>query len=195
MAEDEDAQAGSADGAVVIAAADIGRAALLAALENERADFSGRGLLCFELLVDVALRPVEYERHERAALGADAQQLGGEAFVVGIEPDLYRILLHLRLWGFNLNVCGDAARHAFNGRGPIRICGFRPLRVGADAERGEHLRQSLAVSDFAVLDPRDELLAFADLRGQRVAGHILGNARAANVIAPRHRLGVSIPRR
>ena len=71
---------------MVVAAAHIGRAALLAALEDERAHLAGRWPLRLELRVDVALRAVEHERLDGAALAADAQPLGREELVVGVEP-------------------------------------------------------------------------------------------------------------
>src|SRR5207302_6896158 len=81
MAEDEDALAGAATGAMVVAATHVGRAALQAALEDERAHLAGRRLLRLERGVDVALDAVEHQRLDRAALAADAQALGGEVWI------------------------------------------------------------------------------------------------------------------
>src|SRR5439155_7233242 len=73
VGEDEGAQAAAAAGAVIEPPADVGRAALLPALEHERADAAEFGALRFEPRVDVPLRAIEYERQGGAALGADAQ--------------------------------------------------------------------------------------------------------------------------
>ena len=182
VGEDEHAQAAVAAGAMIEAAAHIGRAALLAALEDERAHLAGRRLLRLEPRVDVALHAVEHERLDGAALAADAQLLGGEEFVVGGEPRLPRALLR-RALGLRLAV----RRLTSRGRGLVeqrRIDGrnrdtklrqqngfrrrerdVRALRVG-DRERAA--RHHLLGDREPVLQPRVDRDAELDLEQRHV---------------------------
>ena len=95
VGENEGAQAASPRGAVIEAGGDVARTALLAALEDKRAHLAGCGALRLDALMNVALRPVEHERHDRAALAADAQMLAREIFEVGLKTCLRRPALHL----------------------------------------------------------------------------------------------------
>src|ERR1700692_1443330 len=84
VSEDEDAHALGVDGAVVEARRHIGRAALLAALEDQRPHAAGLAQLRVEAAVNELLRAVEDQPRERAALGADGED-GGEARQVALE--------------------------------------------------------------------------------------------------------------
>ena len=139
--------------------------------------------------MDVALRPVEHQRLDRAALGADAQQLGREGFVVGVEPRLHRMLLHVRCCAVHVCLWRLAPRGTFV-RLRVRAAGC--LIVGVDAERGVDLRQGLAVLDLAVFDLRDDLMAFPDHLGEREPRQVLGFAGATNVLAASDGLGASV---
>src|SRR5262249_55039718 len=126
VGEDEHLEPAHAARAVIEAPGHVGRAALLAALEDERAHLAGRRALRLEPVVDVALRGVEDERFDRAALASDCQCRGGIAGVgEGRGED-----------GFVVRLCRGAVagveRHCdalF--AGPIswaRTRGFRPHR-------------------------------------------------------------------
>ena len=189
MGEDEDALAGGTAGAMVVAAAHVGRAALQAALEDERAHLAGLGLLRLERGVDVALDPVEHQRLDRAALAADAQLLGREQLVVGVKPRLPRALLRLAL-GLRRAV----RRLTSRGRGLVeqrRIDGrdrcpelrqqdrfrrrqgdVRALRIG---DRERPARHHLLGDREPVLQPRVDRDAELDLE-QRHVGAVPGEA-------------------
>ena len=66
-----------ADRAVIEPAGDVGRAALLPALEHERAHAPEFLALRFEPLVDVALRAIERERQDAAALSSRTRGAAG----------------------------------------------------------------------------------------------------------------------
>ena len=110
MREDEAVLPAHVGDPVIKAAAHIGRAALLAALEDDRAHPPGLRALLFEQGVDVALRPVEHEPHQlAAALWENPQLLAGEVFVIGGEARVGR-----RLSG------GHVVLHAV-GRNALRV--------------------------------------------------------------------------
>src|SRR5215475_3873876 len=66
MRQDKNAQAPVAADTVIETAGDVGRAPLLAALEDQGPHLSGRGPLRFELLVDETLGAIEYQRRDCA---------------------------------------------------------------------------------------------------------------------------------
>jgi hypothetical protein len=66
MRQDEHALAAVAARAVIETAGDVSRAALLAALEDQRADLADIRALRLELLMDKALRAIERKRRDRA---------------------------------------------------------------------------------------------------------------------------------
>jgi len=189
VGEDEDAQAAVAAGAVVEAPAHIGRAALLAALENERADLASRRLLRLELLMNMALGAVEQERHDGARLGADAQPLGGEELVIGVEALQSRAGVRLAL-GLRLRCGGGKLLRGGGGlRSPAaRDPVLRP-RVERDAERLLDQHYEAAALDLAGLDFRDGVTTSADPPAQLGLGPATGNAREAQALMLGHRVG------
>jgi len=69
---------------VIEAGGDVSRAALLAALEDERADPAARCFLGLELIVDITLYAIETQGQDCALFGADAQMLARKMFEIGI---------------------------------------------------------------------------------------------------------------
>src|SRR5262249_24701754 len=55
----------------------VGRDTLLTSFEDQRPHLAGLAALLLQAIVDVALHPVEFERHDLAALAADRQTLPG----------------------------------------------------------------------------------------------------------------------
>jgi hypothetical protein len=115
VGEDEGAQPAAAAQAVVEAPADVGRAALLPALEDQRAHAAERLALRFERGMHMVLCPIEEKRAGGAALGADAQDFFGVKCVIRVEPSAVLLARRRRL-GFAAAV----------ERGPVRIELARP---------------------------------------------------------------------
>jgi hypothetical protein len=197
-------------GAVVVAAAHIGGAALLAALEDQRAHLAGAGLLRLERGVDVVLRAIEHERLDRAALHPDAQLLGGEELVVGRQALISRCPA---LLGLGLRFRRDHAsglpglctidrpsglhqlriiewRNAWRLHHGARLqrgrYEFRRLRLDWQAEQVHDQQYLLAVAVAAELDLRDRPLGEADLAGQLDLAPTAGQPRGAQEPAVHH---------
>src|SRR5207244_3340359 len=83
--EDEDAQPAVSAAAMIEARADVGGAALLTPLEDQRTHPPGGGALRLQPLVDEALRAVEPQRRDGARLGTDLKVRGREQLEVGIK--------------------------------------------------------------------------------------------------------------
>ena len=77
MGEDEDPQVLGMRHPTIEAPADIGGAALLAALEDKRPHLPRRGPLRLKLRVDVSLHSVEDEALDRPGFGPDPKALAG----------------------------------------------------------------------------------------------------------------------
>src|SRR5207244_9430328 len=139
---DEGAKPAAAARAVVVAPADVGRAALLPALQDQRADAAEMFALGFERRMDVVLRAVEEQRSDGAALGADAKNLAGEARIIRIEA-----LARLRVAARGHR---GAARRVE--RGPIRI-----ELAERQVENAGELRQDFRPFQAPLLDRGDGL--------------------------------------
>src|SRR5262249_2712026 len=172
--EEEAGHAPAGAGARVEAPADVGRAALLPALEDERAHAAERLALRLERGVDVALRAVEDERLDRAALGADAQDFLGEERVILVEPSADFLARFVRR-DF------AAAPAAAVDRGPVRI---ELARLAA--ERLGDLRQEAGKPRLSLLDEGERALRHA--RGSREldSRHVRVSARGLNGFSVDH---------
>src|SRR5215475_10841504 len=107
MSENEYALAAIAARAMIEAAGDIGRTALLAPLEDQRPDFAAVCILHLKLLVNETLGAVQHKWSDRARFGADAQMLCGKDQIVDLRPSAVSTDLRGRL-----NLVRDIRREA-----------------------------------------------------------------------------------
>src|SRR5436309_5729494 len=119
MRENEHALAAVAARSMIEAAGDIGRAALLAPLEDQRTDFAGIRVLRLKLLVNEVLRAIQHKWRDRTRFGTDTQMVRGKDQIIDFRSPTISTDLRGRL-NLTHDIRGEAGsvRAAFRRQRP-----------------------------------------------------------------------------